>query len=148
MLQMVVTLSEMKIQLVVTVLNQIQNGHGSPKIGFQVLFLDIGGVVLTKPKVSRLDTQFYFIRKCIWQLQPFFSNSKCPVPIGRSPRCNFPFQYNESLYFEPVVVDDKKMCSIAKNTKDKEGEYKDYIKEVFKKTFQECSPCTQGESIL
>ena len=56
MLQMVVTLSEMKIQLVVTVLNQIQNGHGSPKIGFQALFLDIGGVVLTKPKVSRLDT--------------------------------------------------------------------------------------------
>ena len=93
----------------------------------------VKGVAPATLMVSDLLVQFVKPPSCSW-----------PLYIGRNPRCNFPFKYNESLYFEPVVVDDKKMCSTAKNTKDKEGEYKDYIQEVFKKTFQECSPCTQG----
>ena len=58
-------------------------------------------------------------------------------------RCNFPFQYNSEVYFEPVEVDNKKKCNTAKRTK-KNSEYIDYALE----DLEECMPCKEGDGTI
>ena len=62
-------------------------------------------------------------------------------------RCNFPFKYNGTIYFEPVEVNDTYMCSTEQKTKNAVGGFIDYALQE-NSMFEECIPCSEGEGMV